>query len=163
MKKCLVLIPVILLTACGKSAFVATLSVVSSTTTAISTTMSAPPVFTTSTIVVVKHASSAPSNAYARVIPQQVSRNASPLSGRIARASWYTCSWCHGGFASTFLKKGTWVTFCANSKCVRAVDDDYGPASWTGRTFDLDADIFQQLAPLSSGVITVSWTLSSGP
>jgi rare lipoprotein A (peptidoglycan hydrolase) len=73
------------------------------------------------------------------------------------RASWYR--WRAGNCASRTIPRGTVVTVSSNARVGTCRVGDYGPAAWTGRIIDLDATVFEQLAPLSKGVIEVelSW------
>lgn len=60
-------------------------------------------------------------------------------------------------FAHRTMAFGTAVRFCRVGACVVATCTDRGPATWTGRDFDLSKATFAQLAPLSAGVATISW------
>ncbi len=73
-------------------------------------------------------------------------------------ATWY--AWHPGQCASPTLPKGTWVTVTnvatgAQTSC-EVTDRE---ASNPGRVIDLDTAVFAQIAPLSSGAVTVtiSW------
>jgi rare lipoprotein A (peptidoglycan hydrolase) len=60
-------------------------------------------------------------------------------------------------FAHLSMPFGTQVRFCGPLGCVVATCTDRGPASWTGKTFDLSRGAFARVAPLSAGVATVTW------
>lgn len=80
----------------------------------------------------------------------------------MARASWYGTGLRRAGgepfhFAHLTMAFGTRVRFCAGDRCVEATCTDRGPQAWTGKQFDLSTAAFAALAPLSAGVITVSW------
>ncbi|MDQ6948077.1 MAG: septal ring lytic transglycosylase RlpA family protein [Actinomycetota bacterium] len=62
-------------------------------------------------------------------------------------------------FAHRSLPFGTLVQFCRGGVCAAARCTDRGPEPWTGRDFDLSRGTFELLAPLSSGVATVTWTV----
>lgn len=64
-------------------------------------------------------------------------------------------------FASRHLAMGTVVEFCHEGSCVRARRNDYGPATWTGRDFDLSMATFAAIAPLGAGEITVQWRVAA--
>lgn len=60
-------------------------------------------------------------------------------------------------FAHRTMPFGTRVRFCRGGACVVARCSDRGPASWTGRDFDLSRAAFAAISPLSAGVATVTW------
>lgn len=60
-------------------------------------------------------------------------------------------------FAHRSMPFGTAVSFCRGGSCVVATCTDRGPATWTGRDFDLSRATFAALAPLRAGVATVTW------
>lgn len=66
-------------------------------------------------------------------------------------------------FAHLTLAFGTMVTFCRADdpgRCVTGRCTDRGPAAWTGKQFDLSRAMFSALAPLSAGVVTVTWEVA---
>lgn len=94
-----------------------------------------------------------------------------PVAGATASVSWYGAeSGAHTAngdaydpegltFAHRTLPFGTRVLFTGPLGSVVAVATDRGPAAWTGRDFDLSRGAFARLAPLSSGVATVTWAV----
>ena len=62
-------------------------------------------------------------------------------------------------FAHLTMPFGTRVEFCHDDRCVTARCTDRGPAAWTGRTFDLSRGAFTAIAPLSAGVVDVTWRI----
>lgn len=60
-------------------------------------------------------------------------------------------------FAHRKLRFGTAVRFCGPLGCVVATCTDRGPATWTGRDFDLSEGSFGRVARLSEGVARLSW------
>jgi rare lipoprotein A (peptidoglycan hydrolase) len=83
---------------------------------------------------------------------------AKPQHSRVGIATWY--AWHPGQCASPFLPKGTRITVrdLATGKVVSCLVTDR-EADNPGRVVDLDAAVFQELAPLSVGVVRVkiSW------
>jgi coenzyme F420-reducing hydrogenase gamma subunit len=64
------------------------------------------------------------------------------------------------GVANRTLPCGTRLVMCA-ARCASAVVDDYGPAAWTGRDFDLSVSLAGAIGfDLSAGVGTVRWRLN---
>lgn len=61
-------------------------------------------------------------------------------SGAIACGTHYAL-----GFASRTGACGARVRFCNGSRCVVGQREDYGPATWTGRIFDLGAGLKNSL------------------
>lgn len=59
-------------------------------------------------------------------------------------------------FAHRSMPFGTLVEFCRGGRCVVARCTDRGPFI-AGRTFDLSRAAFAALAPLGSGVVSVTW------
>ena len=96
-----------------------------------------------------------------------------PATGSAAlqtgRASWYARGrWTASGerfnpdglsFAHRSMAFGTLVRFCRGEACVVARCTDRGPAAWTRRDFDLSRGAFRALAPLSAGVVVVTWSV----
>lgn len=62
-------------------------------------------------------------------------------------------------FAHRTMAFGTVVRFCTAAGCVSARCADRGPAAYTGRDFDLSRAVFAAVAPLSAGVVEVSWSV----
>ncbi|MEA2705130.1 MAG: rare lipoprotein [Actinomycetota bacterium] len=99
----------------------------------------------------------------------EASRTPAPAAASTTTVSWYGAE---SGFttadgetfdpsALTFAHRsmpfGAVVEFCAGGACVVAQCNDRGP--WVaGRDFDLSRGAFARLAPLSAGVLEVSWT-----
>ena len=78
--------------------------------------------------------------------------------------SWYDYSldgieWSkdHNTAASRTLERYSHakITNIENGRSVVVFINDYGPERWTGREIDLSSHAFEQLAPLSSGLIKV--------
>lgn len=128
----------------------------------------APVISSTTTIDYPRVAAMVASRSARRTISPRVTAAAAPQpavaarGGSTARASWYAAGLANPDaytFASRTLGRGTQVRFCHAGRCVVAVDNDYGPASWTGRQFDLSRGAFAAIAALDSGVITVTWSV----
>lgn len=93
-----------------------------------------------------------------------VAGGAAPSAGR---ASWYARGRTTASgerfdpdgltFAHRTMTFGSLVRFCRGAACVVARCTDRGPAAWTGREFDLSRGAFSAIAPLSRGVIDVTW------
>lgn len=91
----------------------------------------------------------------------------SQLEGSPARASWYArgARTANGEafdpngatFAHLSMAFGTEIRFCHLGRCAVGRCTDRGPATWTGRQFDLSRGLFAQIAPLGAGVIDVEW------
>lgn len=91
------------------------------------------------------------------------------LSGQLAKVSWYGAeSGSHTAngdrydpagltFAHRSMAFGTKVLFRGPLGSVVATCTDRGPASWTGKTFDLSQGAFARVAPLSAGVADLAW------
>ena len=102
--------------------------------------------------------------------PTAPPRTAPPATSGSALASWYERGCCTASgerfnpdaltFAHRTMAFGTRVTFCHAGACVTARCNDRGPATWTGRTFDLSRAAFAAIAPLGAGEITVDWRLA---
>lgn len=58
------------------------------------------------------------------------------------------------------LPFGTDLEVCRQGQCVEVRVTDRGPASWTGRDLDLSRAAFAALAPLSAGVVSVTWEVT---
>jgi rare lipoprotein A len=80
-----------------------------------------------------------------------------PATANSGTASWYETPWGGLTTASRDYAKGTRLNVCHGGVCVQVVVNDYGPQAWTGRALDLSSAAFAVLAPLSRGVIPVSW------
>lgn len=97
---------------------------------------------------------------------------ASSTSENSGLASWYgsesgstTANGEHfdpDGFTTAHLTLpfGTRLRVCHEEACVLVRVTDRGPAAWTGRQLDLSRGAFAALAPLSSGVIAVTWAVA---
>lgn len=82
-------------------------------------------------------------------------------------ASWYDRGCCTASgerfnpndltFAARSRQWGRHIRFCHEGRCVVARQNDYGPAAWTGRTFDLSRAAFAAIASTGRGEITVTW------
>lgn len=67
-----------------------------------------------------------------------------------ALASWFddgitACRMAPMGFADLTGRCGERVRFCRSGRCVTGTRVDYGPASWTGKRFDLRRDLWNAL------------------
>lgn len=87
-----------------------------------------------------------------------------PTSGGVRQsgsASWYDSHAGSGSCAHLTLPFGTIVTIrnTANGRTAQCRVGDRGPMAYTGHIIDLNRDVFAQLAPLGTGVISVqlSW------
>jgi rare lipoprotein A len=105
-------------------------------------------------------------------LPPVVAEGAAASEGtaaQTARASWYgdesgsrtVNGDAFGGSSLTYAHLshpfGSLTRFCHDGRCVVARCNDRGPAAWTGKTFDLSRAAFAEIAPLSRGVVTVTW------
>lgn len=71
-------------------------------------------------------------------------------------ATYYRSHAGAGACAHLTLPMGTIVKIVAsNGRSAQCRVGDRGPAAWTGHIIDLNPDVFQALAPLSTGVISV--------
>jgi len=80
------------------------------------------------------------------------------MSHATGLATWY--AWNPGQCASPILPKGTWVTVTNDATGARtSCEVTDREANNPGRVIDLDTAVFAQIAPLSSGAVTVtiSW------
>lgn len=77
-------------------------------------------------------------------------------TGNRAKATWYETAPLTT--AHRTLPFGAKVRVCL-VRCVVVIVADRGPEAWTGRDFDLSADAFAYLAPLSTGVIEITWSV----
>lgn len=59
------------------------------------------------------------------------------------------------------LPFGTRLRVCHGGACVVVRITDRGPAAWTGKELDLSRGAFALLAPLSRGVIDVTWEVAA--
>lgn len=117
---------------------------------------------TTTTVAVAPEAATEPA-------PVLQLPDAEPVDGGTTSASWYGDeSGSHTAqgepydpdgltFAHRSMAFGAPVRFCRRGRCVVATCADRGPATWTGRDFDLSRATFRALAPLDDGVATVTW------
>lgn len=55
------------------------------------------------------------------------------------------------------LAFGTRLRVCHDGRCVEVRVNDRGPSRRTGRALDLSRASFAAIAPLSAGVVTVTW------
>jgi uncharacterized protein YabE (DUF348 family) len=72
-------------------------------------------------------------------------------------ATWYQSHAGAGACAHLTLPFGTIVKIVntANNRSAQCRVGDRGPEAWTGHIIDLNPDVFQQLAPLGTGTISV--------
>ena len=124
-----------------------------------STTSPAVAVSTPSAPPVVRAAPTTVSRPVA-VAPATTTTTAAPVSMSHATglATWY--AWNPGQCASPILPKGTWVTVTNDATGARtSCEVTDREANNPGRVIDLDTAVFAQIAPLSSGAVTVtiSW------
>lgn len=108
--------------------------------------------------------------------PEPASAESSPSTGpapgaSVALATWYgsesgstTANGDHFDpegvtFAHLSMQFGTRVRFCGPLGCVVATCTDRGPAAYTGKQFDLSRGAFRAIAPLSAGVVSVTWAV----
>jgi rare lipoprotein A (peptidoglycan hydrolase) len=78
-----------------------------------------------------------------------------PVPANAGLASWYDAA--PRTTASRDYPRGTRLQVCRGAACVLVTVADFGPELWTGRSLDLSADSFAELAPLSRGVVDVTW------
>jgi rare lipoprotein A (peptidoglycan hydrolase) len=78
-----------------------------------------------------------------------------PVAANSGIASWYDAA--PRTTASRDYPRGTRLQVCRGAACVLVTVADFGPELWTGRSLDLSADSFAELAPLSRGVVDVTW------
>jgi rare lipoprotein A len=139
----------------------------SSTSTSTTTTTTVPPAPSTTTRPAIPTTSrSRPAARPAASAPSSVTPVAGPTAGATARATWYQSgSGTANGerfnpdgltFAHRTMAFGTRVRFCNGGRCVVARCNDRGPFVG-GVSFDLSRGTFASIAPLSAGVITVTW------
>jgi rare lipoprotein A (peptidoglycan hydrolase) len=60
-------------------------------------------------------------------------------------------------FASRSGSFGDNIKFCYNGSCVVCRRNDFGPAVYTGRDFDLSKSCFESISSLGKGVIEVTY------
>lgn len=109
----------------------------------------------------------APPVATTAALPPPVQAVGAGAAEHIARASWYargarTASgeaFDPDGLTAAHrtLPFGTRLHVCHAGRCVEVRVNDRGPAVWTGRELDLSRAAFAAIAPLSRGVVTVTW------
>lgn len=144
------------------------------TTTAAPTTTTLPPTTaaSTSTVLPTSTAPAPTSTAAVRTVETTAPLPAVPFPGGGAvtggRASWYArgARTANGeafepdGFTAAHrtLAFGTRLNVCHAERCVQVRINDRGPAAWTGRVIDLSRGAFAAIAPLSAGVVDVTWT-----
>jgi len=101
---------------------------------------------------------------WARRRAQWLVRRQPPFYGPAA-ASWFDDSGATAcgthytlGFANRAMQCGQQVTFIGpNGQHVTATREDYGPAAWTGRTFDLNPGLKAAIG--CGGLCSVRWRL----